>query len=324
MRRVFFLLVIAGCSAPAPFESERTLAFPAITVDAGEEVDWVCQSITLGNEDRLWVNSVIMDSGPSWHHANWFFVPDTMYEGPDGTWPCDERDYDPLQAAAVGGVFFAQSTQVSHDEQTFVAGAAFSIPPNSRIVGDVHLVNATGSPIDTAISLTMHMLRDSDVGVRLKPMSLIYQDLHLPPQASSRLTGNCPANGGNLLDFRVYYVLPHYHSMGTGFTLDTFGGPLGDVRVYETSQTIGARLGGTLDPPLDVSGSTGARFSCDFTNPLTTPVTWGNRDGEMCMFLAYTDSDRTWAGGVFDGNAVVGTAGDGRVLQEGPCGIVRL
>ncbi len=313
-----------GCSSPAPFESEITMAFPAITVGPGEESDTLCQSWTLNNDDRIWVNSVTMDAGPAWHHANWFYVPEDMYPGPDGTWPCGSRNFDALSAAAVGGTFFAQSTQVTHDEQNFPPRAAYSIPPRFKVVGDTHLVNASPDAVDTAITLTAHLLRGSDVDVRLKQMSLMYQDLSIPAQANSRVTGDCPADGGNLLDFKLYYVLPHYHGFGTGFSLDAHGGPLGDVHVYDTAQTSGSRLGGTIDPPIDVTGSTHMKFSCDFTNTLTSPIYWGNRDGEMCMFLAYTDSDFSWAGAVFSGNAVVGTAGDGRILFEGPCGIARL
>ena len=152
---------------------------------------------------------------------------------------------------------------------------------------------------------------------------MIYRDLLLPPQARSRTTGDCPADGGNVLDFSVYYVLPHYHGFGTGFSLAMHGGPLGEVTVYETSAVSGSKLGGTLDPPVNVAGSTHVRFSCDFRNDGDAPIAWGNGDGEMCMFLAYTDSPYTWAGGVFSGNAVVGTAGDGRILLQGPCGVAR-
>jgi len=57
----------------------------------GEEVLGLCQSWTLNNPEELWVNAVELGQDVASHHSNWTFVPDNLYKGEDGVWPCDER-----------------------------------------------------------------------------------------------------------------------------------------------------------------------------------------------------------------------------------------
>ena len=66
----------------------------------GAEVLGLCQSATLHNDTPLWVNTIEMSAGSAWHHSNWFFVPESMYAGADGTWDCNSRNFDQVQAAA--------------------------------------------------------------------------------------------------------------------------------------------------------------------------------------------------------------------------------
>ena len=107
------------------------------TVAPGQEQIGVCQSWTLGNEQPVRVNRVVERNLGAFHHSNWIWVDDTSYDGPDGTWPCDERGFDQILAGAVGGVFFAQSTQALTDTQGFPDGVAFEMPAHARIIGDV-------------------------------------------------------------------------------------------------------------------------------------------------------------------------------------------
>ena len=303
-----------GSGAPAPI----VLTPPAIDAAAGAEVINQCQSVTLNNDSPLWVNTVEMSAGPAWHHSNWFFVPDSKYAGADGTWSCASRGFDPVEAAAAGGVLFAQSTQSTSDTQAFPAGAAMRIPAHARIVGDIHLVNASASAVHTAITLTLDPIPESAVTAKLHALSMIYQDLSIPPNARSRFTGNCNTPTGYPLDFKIYYVLPHYHKFGARLTLEA-NGPKGNQPLFSGNAPIGEAWGRTIDPPIDVNGQTNLTFACEYDNTTDTPIHWGNAGGEMCVLLAYTDSQRPWVGAVFDGSAVVGTDGSGVVLNEGPC-----
>ena len=109
------LLVSACDQDTAEAEITPTLmhSFEAITVGAGEEISELCQSWTLNNDETLYVSKIRQRNGGAWHHSNWFFVPEDVYDGPDGTWDCSERGFHTVQAALEGGSFFAQSTQTS-------------------------------------------------------------------------------------------------------------------------------------------------------------------------------------------------------------------
>src|SRR6185295_16642636 len=132
--------------------------YPMLTVPANQELIGVCQSWTLGNDAALFVNRVVARNDGAFHHSNWIWVDDTSYDGPDGTWQCDERGFDQILAGAVGGVFFAQSTQARGDTQALPAGVAFEMPAHARIIGDVHLLNPTDTDIDTSLSFELYTL----------------------------------------------------------------------------------------------------------------------------------------------------------------------
>ena len=49
------------------------------------------------------MNAVEMRADPGWHHSNWMFVPEVRFRGDDGTWDCDEREFNEVSAALSGG-----------------------------------------------------------------------------------------------------------------------------------------------------------------------------------------------------------------------------
>ncbi len=272
---------------------------------AGEEHPAQCVSLTLGNELPMFVNEVSLTAGPGFHHSNWFWVPDSSYPGPDGTWPCDDRGFQEPLAAAVGGVLFAQSTQATAETQAFPPGMAIPIPPHARLVAGVHLLNASDEPITTALDLMVRTIPAGELRTQLAGLSFTYQALALPPGRTSTFTVDCDFAElsqrllGRAPDFNLYWVLPHYHGLGRGIEL-TATGAGGDVPVLATEGTVGEPLGKRLDPAFAMTGHTGLRFTCRFDNPGANVVGWGNSDQEMCVMLAFTDSELQWAGGALD------------------------
>ena len=98
-------------------------------------------------------------------------------------------------------------------------------------------------------------------------------------------------------DFSIYYGLAHYHALGTGLTIEAVRDDGTAATIFSTSQQIGSPLGGAIDPPFSITGFSKLRFACSFDNPRDAVVGWGTGDQEMCVFLAYTDSRYSWAGG---------------------------
>jgi hypothetical protein len=316
----------ADTCAPIPGSAQRH-DFGTYELEAAQEVDGLCQSWTLGNETEIWVNAVELRTNGGYHHSNWLFAPDTEYAGPDGAWKCRDRGYSELQAAVAGGVLFAQSTQAKRQVQKFQEGVAVRLPPHARIIGGTHLLNYADEPFETTLELAIYTLSEGEVTVPLAPFRLSYLDLTIPPQAVSAFTGECDVataiNGGpGALDMDLYYVMPHYHSLGNAFRLEMYGGKDDGKLLYELGEFDGEAHGAPFDPPVSMKDAKGFRFTCGFENPRNVEVGWGIGDQEMCVMLGFTRAD--WA---FDASVVAGAAAgtkDGVRQFSGACGVLPL
>lgn len=296
------LLCVACDSGPPPAcDPDRqacTLShdFGVTTLMPGAEIASQCNSWTLNNPTDLWVNAVVMDNGGAHHHSNWFFVPDKNYDVPDGKWECGSAHFAEVEAAILGGVLFAQSTQSRHEAQKFPAGAVVHIPAYARVIGEVHLLNASGRAVDAGLQMQLQTLPPPAVTVKLTPMRLTYHDLHLPPGRSSEFGATCdlrhPFENLRKEPFRLqlFYVLPHYHVLGRSFRLRNAGGPASGMELYSLAGGYGEANGKTFDPPVDLGQADGFEFVCGFDNPGTKEVGWGIGDQEMCVMLGFIHS----------------------------------
>ncbi|MDB4955521.1 MAG: hypothetical protein JWO36_3090 [Myxococcales bacterium] len=303
MWRALLVIAVAACgqdTAPAP----RSFAFGPYSLTPGQEITDQCVSVTLHNDAPIYVNSVELTTGPGFHHSNWFYVPEFVAPGADGTWQCGDRNFLDVVAGVQGGVLFAQSTQATHELQAFAPGVAIKIPAHSRIIGDTHLLNAGDAAITIPLSLAIAEIPKADVTTELAALSFENQALGLPPHKASKFTitacdiaSEHQAQFGRAPDFSIYYALPHYHTLGTGLSFEAVRADGTSTVIYETTHRVGDALGGIIDPPFSMVGYTKIRFSCSYDNPRDTTVHWGFGDQEMCVFLAFTNSTRTWGGG---------------------------
>jgi hypothetical protein len=306
--------------------SELVHDFPAVTVKSGQEITSLCLSWSLHNTEPVFVNSVTMNAGPGWHHSNWFYVPTDTFSVNDGVWECGS-EFDQFTAALAGGVLFAQSTQATDETQAFPEGAVLELPPDAVVVSQVHLLNVADEDIDTGVTMKLAGVAEADVRIRLHPLSFDFHKLAIPPQQSSRFETECDmeAVAGSLDEVSLYYALPHYHAMARGMSIQMFGGERDGEIIHEIESTIGEPLGTTLAPPLSMAGARGIRFSCTYDNATDRTVGYGNSgEDEMCIFLAFTDSDLAFAGGVVQGE-VTEAGMDGDVARyTGECDTIAL
>ncbi|HEY5948089.1 MAG TPA: hypothetical protein VIV40_21485 [Kofleriaceae bacterium] len=295
---------LAGCTADDPF-APRTYSFGPYPLDPGVEITDNCVSITLHNEEPIYVNQVELATSAGFHHSNWFWVPDNQFAGPDGTWSCDERHYSEAAAGVFGAVVFAQSTQALHEIQKFPAGAATKIPPHAKLVAGLHLLNPSDEVVAPKIDLTITAIAPDTVTTDLHGFAFQNQTIQLPPHAKSRFTIECDLTKGfdsTVMrpppDFRIYHVLAHYHELGTGLTFEALRDSDGAAQtMFETQTRIGDNLAAVLDPPFDLTGHSKIRFACEYDNPRDATVGWGVGDQEMCIVFAFTDSPMVWSGG---------------------------
>jgi hypothetical protein len=323
-------LVLVACGQdPSASDITPTLtySFEPIAVDASQEISGVCQSWTLHNAEPLYVSKIRQRNDGAWHHSNWFFVPEGTYDGPDGTWNCEERGFHDVGAALAGGAFFAQSTQTFEELQAFQEGAVLEIPPRHRIVGGVHLVNASAAPMNTALSFDIETVPEEDVRIRLRPIAFTNTSLDIEPQAESRFGMTCNLQApfesmlGTPADYNIYYVLAHYHEWGNYFRLSFIDDEGGDRTIFELRNSIGEPLGSTVDPPIHSQGASSLRVECGYLNDTDARLTYGLGGHEMCVFLAYTDAELT-IGADSGANTPMGPNEDGVFMNETACGRV--
>jgi hypothetical protein len=288
-----------------------------VAVDVGEELEWWCQSWTLDNDEALYVNAVRSTNEGYWHHSNWFFVPEDFYPGGDGLWHCNERGFDEVVAGVAGGVLFAQSTQSTSDEQAFDEGIAFRIPPRSKIVGNIHLINLGDAPIESGIRFEIDTIPERHVETLLRPMGFFHRAISLPPRQVSTQTMDCDFGGP--MDFNIHFLLPHYHDLGLGIRVERVGGARDGEAVIDYNPVVGEPWGQSFVPAEPMAGASRLRFTCSYDNHHDREIGWGLGDEEMCVFLSYTDSAFTHGGFANTGtNEEVAVEG-GVSINEAPC-----
>lgn len=298
------LWVLAACSGddggPSVYE------FGPFTIEAQQEIETLCVQVTLNNAEPIFVNTVELATGPGFHHSNWFFVPERIFPGPDGTFECDDRNFDIAAAAATGGVFFAQSTQSTQEVQAFPEGMAIKLPAKTKLVAQIHLLNRGDEVLSLKPTIALTKLPEASVTKLLNGIAMEYHPLSLPPRRQSRFSVECdlgPLHQQNFArdpDFNIYYTLAHYHEYGTRMALEAVTPAGAASTIYTTTSAIGDALGGPLSPPFPMTGNTRLRLTCEYYNNTDSMIYYGNGDGEMCVFLAFSDSTYMWGGGVLD------------------------
>jgi len=282
--------------------------YPENSTAAGAEIRGMCRSWTLENDEQLYVNAVELQQSEASHHSNWTFVPEDEYDGPDGIWPCAERDYSQLSATLVGGVLYAQSTQATHEVQKFPDGVVVRLPERVRIISDIHTLNTTAETVVGNMSISLYTIAKSDVTVELTPFHVTYDELAIPPQSDARFTGECELDSnyqaitGKPAELELYYLLPHTHALGTRMFVEVMGGPADGTSLIDVVGFNGEARGKQFDPPIDVSGMTGLRFGCEFHNPRDETVHWGFDDQEMCEALGFARSPVAFESRVSEAN----------------------
>jgi hypothetical protein len=119
---------------------------------------------------------------------------------------------------------------------------------------------------------------------------------------------------------KVYYILPHTHSLATRFFVDVLGGPhdgesLIDLKGYDQ----GAR-GRRFDTPYDMTGASGFGFGCEFTNPRDDVIHYGLGDQEMCETLGFAEAPVAFEAKISAANA---GPDDGKIKTfSAPCSAI--
>ena len=157
---------------------------------------------------------------------------------------------------------------------------------------------------------------EDQVEIHLNPFRLTYSDLDIPPRSKSTFTGECDIQAAvGSVDLDLYYVMPHYHELGSRFELTVLGGDRDGELVYED---FDENTGHTFDTPVSFAGTDGMRFTCEFDNPRDASVGWGIGDQEMCVMLGFARSKFLYDINVSEQSKLTGDLA-GVATHEGLC-----
>src|SRR5262249_47230646 len=191
MRSAVVFACLLGCGSSDGL-APRHFDFGPYDVAPSEEITTKCVQATLNNADYLAINQVELTTATGFHHSNWFFVPEHVFAGDDGTFDCADRGFNEGIATILGGgVLFAQSTQSTHEIQAFPPGVVIEIPPRSKIVAGIHTLNASDAEITVPLRLTVTPIAKSAVTTTLAGISFENHSIGLPPHAQSKFTLDC-------------------------------------------------------------------------------------------------------------------------------------
>ncbi|MCA9655512.1 MAG: hypothetical protein KC501_36690 [Myxococcales bacterium] len=319
-----------GTAGTGPGDADRAEvvhSFGLVTLDPQQETQ-PCIQWTLGNEEPIYISAVTLTNQGGFHHSNWFVVPDTLYQGEDGFFDCQERGFSELDAALSGTVLTAQSTQSRYETMQLPPGVVIKAPPHHKVIAGGHLLNLSASTYETELRMALEIVHPREVEVVAAPFRLTYYDLQIPGFTEARFTSSCDLSGtyevasGDPLDLQLYYVLPHYHYLGNYFDLTILGGPRDGQSVFHLDGFNADANGQAYPDPIDLSGAQGFRFTCGFDNWTDQQVGWGIGDQEMCVMLGLADS-KVLMDASASANQIVGTEGE-ILLNESPCDVIGL
>lgn len=311
-----------GADDPALESAQVTFDFGKWTIPPGGE-QYPCAQWTLDNDQPLYVKAVIKSNDGGWHHSNWYAVDENRFSGPDGIHDCSDRRFNEREGAIYGAVVFAQSTQAYVERQEFEDGVVIKIPPRSKIIGGVHLLNVSTSELETGARMGLELVHPKDVEQVAVPWRLDNSALVIPSESEVRFESTCSLAAqyeqktGEPFEPKIFWILPHYHQLGNYFRVDVVR-PDGDETIVELEGFNAEANGITFDPPVDLTGATGLRFVCGYYNPFPYTTRYGlTGEDEMCTLLAFTNSSMRLNTSVFDIDSVATV--DGIEHRYGPC-----
>jgi hypothetical protein len=203
---------------------------------------------------------------------------------PDGqtagvTWACSDGSW---MVHMRGSYYEAQQPLSRRDLPT---GVAHRFQPGEVVIMQTHYLNPGTDPLAAHAKLTLHTV---EVGtVPQEAGSIMFSDVNInvPAGAKGRSTLTCPITS----DIHPALLWSHMHKQGSNFVANTddsvAAAAVGGVLYAENDWSEPQPRAYPFDPPVTLHAGTNITFSCDFTNPNSYTLTFGQSAemNEMCI-----------------------------------------
>ena len=198
--------------------------------------------------------------------------------GQTGVWNCADGSWMVHQR----GSYYEAQQPVSRRD--LPPGVAHRFQPGEVVIMQTHYLNPGTDPLDAHAQLTLHTVDVSTVPNEAG--SLIWSDINIyvPPGARSRSTMKCPLP----TDIHPALLWSHMHKQGSNFVATTDDDAAADMLGTLYSENDWAEpqpRAYPYDPPATLHAGTHVTFSCDFANPNSYTLTFGQsaETNEMCI-----------------------------------------
>jgi Copper type II ascorbate-dependent monooxygenase, C-terminal domain len=243
---------------------------------AGQE-KFICIRKTVATD--LLITEITPVNGQATHHQ--VLGVDPAMASPDGVSDCaSASEFNVLKWK----MLFASG--VNSPPLTMPAGAALKIAAGQQLVFQMHLLNATQSPVDSSASVDVKLL---PAGATADEAQMILAgpipDHRVTPDIDvgiQTVTGKCTIKA----DTHYFAVFPHMHQIGTHIAVTaTVGGTV--QTLYDADYTFNNQDFKEWAPIAMTAGDT-VGVTCTYDNETGAPVQFGQSSyNEMCYAISY-------------------------------------
>lgn len=286
----------SGSTMLDPPASGQGIQLKMSTTIAASTEDERCQFVQ--TTDEMWVNQQEIRYTPGSHHFILWQTPYTSIpttdkagnqvdtsavfqclDGPPGNWLVD---------GLLGG---AQSPDQPTFGGDFPPGVAIHIPAGSILIMDLHVLNASTSPLDVTVLMNLDTIPHSQVKQEGGIYFFYNPFIRIPANGKSSARMSCPVPN----DVTLVNGQTHMHKQGLGGVVnleDTSGKSL--QQLYQTNLWTDPPVTVWHAPPMNLQAGQQIDYQCNYQNPGDTDILQGlsAKTNEMCVWTgAYYPRD---------------------------------
>ena len=263
---------------PAPTLATATIG--PIDIAAGEEKT-VCILKRLDNAGDIMATRIVADLAPGSHHL-------IVYRATESAERLTPFACSPFNTLLQKNAAPLVMVGKSHLEYAFPVNVGVPILAGQMLRIEAHYINPGNAPIQGKAKVQIEGLALTAATGFQKADFAFWgtQNIQIPPQGTyaTPVTFQAGAPGT-----KIFAVTTHQHQLGTGVKVwasagagDTSKPPIVDEKSWNNPELV------TLDPPLAFDGTSGLSYQCNWTNPTTSSVAFGeSATQEMCFVGSY-------------------------------------
>lgn len=266
----------AGAAGPLTAETG------AITLAAGEEIT-VCRTFRLGNDAPLLLRRITAELGTASHHL-------ILYRSTDTEESPTPAACTPFGGIIGGGQVPIMIAQSAHNEFVWPEGVALPIEAHQMVKLEAHFLNTSASDLEAHAEAELEGIPEPQ-GKELAKSDISFwgtTKINIPPNGTQD-TGVLFQSG--IAGTKAFATTTHQHRLGTRFRVwyaaNEAADPSDTKPLADTTSWAEPPLY-RLDPALAFDGQNGLQYRCEWKNPTSTTVTFGESAlQEMCFFWVY-------------------------------------